>query len=125
MDNITEFYRIHPRTDIRKFESTKTSLSLEDPNPDFMVLWDIGRVDAFDETLVIYHPRYVTVYKKNKADKNYQSVTDMGIVFARDDEFLYDPATRMLIRKTNAPKAGGKRITETYQLVDGKFLRSK
>lgn len=125
LDYMTEFYRIHPSTDIRKFDYTKTSLFVDDPNPDFMVLWDIGRVDAFDETLVIYHPRHVALYKRNKTDKNYQSVHDTGIGYDSYDEFRYDPATHKLTRKTTATKAGGKRITETYRLVEGKFLRSR
>lgn len=122
VDYATELYRIHPHTDISSFDYTKTSLGLDDPNQNFIVFWDIGRIDSFDDYLVVYDRRHVVVYKKNKTDKNYSEVSDIGYIFDDKNEFFYDQAKRQIKRKTDGNKKD-KEIIETYQIVDGKIVK--
>lgn len=124
---VTELFRISSTTRLSDFMYTKDNVSLNDPNPNHCVIWDMGDVDAFENYLVIYDEVHVAIYKKSTNANEYDLITDFRCSNENEDnpncELNYNTDTRQVERRIYSNPDDKKGIVETYKIVKGKLVK--
>lgn len=125
IDFITELYRISSKTDISSFDYTKTSTMINDSNKNHCVIWDMGKIDSFEDYLIFYDKRHVAVYKKSEKANEYISISDIGSSGHVDSEFVYDRINRQFVRKIFSLNGVKKEYSEKYKIINGEIIKLK